>query len=550
MQAQGAVFAQLNKLGISKTQIMTGTIPDHIKANPEYVKIMDNAGTQILTILESQFVAANNDITKQLQSNVIDATAARAAKKDLDTWYAEKNKFYTENKNSPLLAFVGNDDPTKIAQQRLTLVNTFSQTLQLPPDVVMELMSVDEKTFNTTATRYPMAKQQLMYLRELSSAALRGVGNEEWVSLLKKVDFYKTGGITEIPKTNQDAGAALVDVNKRSADLNTKVQTNQPIVFNDIFELANSGMATPANAETFFKKSDKTIDIALSKLPPEEKEALVTSINQKTNTYLYGVKGFGDDAKTKLTQYVNAPLSQQLRDVANPPTFTFKDATGNSALSMTKELTPKAGISAVKMRMFDTYKKTGLMGDDLNKRLAHIDSVLRIQSKTTGTPINELRKNFIATFNQAGMPSDVATKAFVDAANTKPQEPNYGLRNDGTKKGTGWLGELKVPGTNSVATEYSIGVNINGKDMDIPTLVPTLSKAEINQLLVDIKNNKQPNKAVVDKAVAFAKERVKAGKSPFAEQGEAIANKDMSTTNNAPTAGNDILKSLQLLQGQ
>jgi hypothetical protein len=250
-----------------------------------------------------------------------------------------------------------------------------------------------------------------LYLRELSSAALRGVGNEEWIGLLKKVDTYKANGITEIPKTNQDASAALINVNQNAAVLNTKVQTNQPIVADDIFNVAASGMASPANAETLFKKSDKTIDIAISKLSPEDKQALAANTNQKANSFIYGVKGFGDDAKTKLTQYVNAPVVPQLRDVANPPTFVFKDATGNSALSMTKEVTIKEGITdPAKISMFNTYKKIGLMGDDLNKRLSHIDSVLRIQSKTTGVPLADLRKNFIMTFNQAGMPSDVATR--------------------------------------------------------------------------------------------------------------------------------------------
>lgn len=417
MEAQGSVFAQLQKLGVSKTQIQTGTIPDHIKANPEYVRIMDDAGGKILTLLEQEYKSGLADIQKQLSSNVIDSGAARSAKKDLDAWYAEKNKYYTENKTSPLLAFVGNEDVTKTAQQRLTLINTYAQTFQIPPDVAMELMSMDEKTFSTAASRYPMAKQQLMYLRELSSAALRGVGNEEWISLLKKVDTYKNNGVSEIPKTNQDASAALIDVNKRSADLTSKIQTNQPLVFNDVYDLSASAMATPANAETFFKKSDKAVDVAISKLSPEDKQALIVNTNQKANSFIYGVKGFGDDAKTKLTQYVNAPLVPQLRDIANPPSYVFKDATGNSALSMTKEVTPKAGLSDVQMRMFETYKKTGLMGDDLNKRLAHIDNVLRIQSKTTGTPLADLRKNFIMTFNQAGMPSDVATRSFVEAAN-------------------------------------------------------------------------------------------------------------------------------------
>lgn len=450
MEAQGSVFAQLSsKFNISKTQIQTGSIPDHVKANPEYVRIMDEAGGKILTLLEEEYKSGLADIRKQLESNVIDSSAARTATKDLDAWYAEKQKFYTENKNSPLLAFAGNEDTTKTAQQRLTLINTYAQTFQIPPDIVMELMSMDEKTFSTAATRYPMAKQQLMYLRELSSAALRGVGNDEWIGLLKKVDTYKTNGITEIPKTNQDASAALINVNQNASDLNTKVQTNQPIVANDIFNLAASGMASPANAETLFKKSDKTIDIALSKLSPEDKQSLIANTNQKANSFIYGVKGFGDDAKTKLTQYINAPVVPQLRDVANPPTFVFKDATGNSALSMTKEITMKEGITdPVKINMFNTYKKTGLMGDDLNKRLAHIDSVLRIQSKTTGTPLADLRKNFIMTFNQAGMPSDVATRSFVEAANapvtTAPKQEPVKTNTTAPVRGNDILNSLKA----------------------------------------------------------------------------------------------------------
>lgn len=94
-------------------------------------------------------------------------------------------------------------------------------------------------------------------------------------------------------------------------------------------------------------------------------------------------------------------------------------------------------------------------------------------------------------------------------------KPNYGNRPDGTQKGTGWLGELKVPGTKDVATEYSVTVNIGGKDTLIPTLVPNLTKDEVNQVLQAIKNNKMPPDNIIDKAVVHAKQRMKEGKSPF-----------------------------------
>ena len=97
---------------------------------------------------------------------------------------------------------------------------------------------------------------------------------------------------------------------------------------------------------------------------------------------------------------------------------------------------------------------------------------------------------------------------------------NYGLRTDGTPKGSGWLGELKRP-DGRVSTEMSIGVNIDGKDSLIPTLVPTLDKTEIDYLLktpedkIDWQSGM--GKTIVQKAVAFAEPKIKEGESPFKE---------------------------------
>lgn len=83
------------------------------------------------------------------------------------------------------------------------------------------------------------------------------------------------------------------------------------------------------------------------------------------------------------------------------------------------------------------------------------------------------------------------------------------------KKGLGYLGTLKRPG-GGVSTEISIGVNIDGKETEIPSLVPTLTKQEINYLL----GGGKPTKDIVSKAVAHARTRMASGKSPFAQQGE------------------------------
>jgi hypothetical protein len=94
----------------------------------------------------------------------------------------------------------------------------------------------------------------------------------------------------------------------------------------------------------------------------------------------------------------------------------------------------------------------------------------------------------------------------------------YGLRPDGSKKGRGFLGELPVKG-GGVATEYSTqsqAVKVKGKQVDFPTIVPTLTKDEVSMMINDIIPNRKPiPEPIMQKAIAHAKERIASGKSPF-----------------------------------
>ncbi len=103
---------------------------------------------------------------------------------------------------------------------------------------------------------------------------------------------------------------------------------------------------------------------------------------------------------------------------------------------------------------------------------------------------------------------------------------DFGLRPDGTPKGTGFLGELKLPG-GGVATEFSVGVQLEskgGEETDIPSLVPTLTKQEIALMVNDIIPNKKtiPD-SILQKAVDHANSRVRAGKNIFADTEPATA---------------------------
>jgi hypothetical protein len=93
------------------------------------------------------------------------------------------------------------------------------------------------------------------------------------------------------------------------------------------------------------------------------------------------------------------------------------------------------------------------------------------------------------------------------------------IRPDGTMKDVGFLGPLKSPSGKDV-TEYSVGVPIMGKEMDIPTLVPGLSKQEIDYVLRRADSGLPMGKdamgnAIVQKAYQHATQRVKKGMNPF-----------------------------------
>lgn len=91
-------------------------------------------------------------------------------------------------------------------------------------------------------------------------------------------------------------------------------------------------------------------------------------------------------------------------------------------------------------------------------------------------------------------------------------------------KGPGFLGTLQRP-DGGVSTELSIGVEFDGKETEIPSLIPTLSPQEIDHMLSGAK----PTRAIVAKAVAHARQRAAQGLGPFATQADQRSPRVIST---------------------
>src|SRR4029077_13696420 len=117
-----------------------------------------------------------------------------------------------------------------------------------------------------------------------------------------------------------------------------------------------------------------------------------------------------------------------------------------------------------------------------------------------------------------GGPGAPATTAAAAPPPPAPTDYGYGNRyGTTTPKGLGHLGPLQRP-DGGVMSEYSIGVNIGGRQTEIPSIVPTLTQDELATVLT-LPKGTPPPMAIQQKAIDYAKQRIAARKDPFAGPG-------------------------------
>ena len=131
-------------------------------------------------------------------------------------------------------------------------------------------------------------------------------------------------------------------------------------------------------------------------------------------------------------------------------------------------------------------------------------------------------------------PTESTSKPYLDSkGNVKPDWK----RPDGSTKGPGWLGRQKSNSGKDMS-EYSIGTEIDGKEVDIPTFVPGLTQKEIDFLKTE-PNVKDIPDSIFNKAKTHADKLISAGKSPFKEWDDTSLkewNKGSKATSNKLTS--------------
>ncbi len=100
-----------------------------------------------------------------------------------------------------------------------------------------------------------------------------------------------------------------------------------------------------------------------------------------------------------------------------------------------------------------------------------------------------------------------------------PSIPPDMVREDGSMKGLGYMGPIDA-GKGKAATEKSISMELDGKEVLFPALVPTLTKKEAEYVATTEDDVKEWPQAIKVKAAKHAKMRMKDGLSPFASDAD------------------------------
>lgn len=93
----------------------------------------------------------------------------------------------------------------------------------------------------------------------------------------------------------------------------------------------------------------------------------------------------------------------------------------------------------------------------------------------------------------------------------------YGKRANGTPKGRGYFGEIKMK-DGSVMTELGVNETVDGEDVHYPLIHPGISREDLDYLAA----GKKPTGAMYDAALGHAMKRRAAGRDPFAGEDDEV----------------------------
>ena len=343
---------------------------------------------------------------------------------------------------------------------------------------------------------HPKARQQ-----EISNEVMRALGGGKRSELVKEL----TAAATDFSKSREALKGASTAV--------TPLKT--PKVFLEgirgsgirkLEELQGQLRLQPQGEKLKALNEDivKAKRVVESSLEVVAKE-VTTGIRSTTRQPIY--PGYGplppaEVERTLMTDKQKAEAEALLSDILSRRGLTMDEVRKGSVYGV--PLKPRA-INFYSIPLFNSAQEL----KDFNRDATPADLNLLGIDSANQESVSTFISNQTFFLNQRGIDTTGPTTS------TKPTPIiDYGTRNDGTAKGAGFLGEVKLP-DGRVATEVSVGVNINGKEVEIPTLVPTLSAEQ--KAFIAGGGDPLTRPDIISAAAQHAKKRMSDGLSPFSK---------------------------------
>lgn len=317
--------------------------------------------------------------------------------------------------------------------------------------------------------------------------------------------------------TTFEANAAMT---RRAAELTKGIDLAAALAYRD-------GAAGNTNMDGLATETEN--QIKSTSLHPGTREALLKGTKE---VVLAKMRGIGDTNPGTFIQMFNDGKFDGKIDgtqlIGLVEHYKAKAATGNSVA--------RYNLGEYMQSALEFYNKNGVLPANHMERMKEgpgaFGDAWDLTMAKWNQEYNIAQKTFPAmqAIQNNASPAEIVSKieAIKNSAQSaefvgEPGNPseNFGNRfNSNQPKQNGFLGVFRVGGT--AVSENSIGVQINGKETQIPTLVPGLTKEEVSSVIDNaLSGGKLPlPPEVVAKAVAHAKERIAQGMDPFYNNSE------------------------------
>ena len=521
---------------------------------------MHNA--QIKTNIEQARVASINEIDKYLANNPNVTSSKRdQLKADINSAADLQLRMYADDKGVGLAAMstiMSNYRDKSIKEQR-DLVNLAiqQQAAMQNNSLVMAYWAGGEQRKNLELTNKDfynfMVKQERILLDNTNGITSNSAGTDSLreatiiIEAASKNPAPVAVSPTATPENVKAAHAAMQSSANSSLDKAVKGFVLTPMESNVISSSLSTNVEAGANSQILANDYKKMGD-KIKLLPAEDQAVIKDNVSKAARNNVMAMSSLRDGLEMKHGVTLTLGVTPSGQIVAMPTPLSKEEQTRQKALGITKiPLNDARRKEPAAIDEFNKQSKAMLSNLVFGRAMLTEENPVTIANEFATMLNNKQQYNGFYSNAPVAPTSAEALEAKGLAGNEamKLEEARANAptsRKDGTAKGNGYLGVLKASDGSDV-TEFSMSsgdVKVKGKEIDFPTIVPTLTKEEVNLMLTDIiPNNKRIPDAIANKAIDHAKKRIKEGKSVFADTADYKPTSTKPATSNAPTRSSE-----------